>query len=169
MAERILQDIAEQKKRLAIVQINENTAEKARAFGDRAGSAGRAYAILGSAHHSLGDSQRAIEYHNQELRIAKDVGNRVGEGCAYGHLGGTYYRRKEFQRAIEYTNKYLSIAKEVGDRACQGKAYASLGVTYHSLNEFQRAIEYANKYLSIAKEVGDTTSLSGEIWQVGWC
>ena len=184
MAEKILQDIAEQNKRLTIAQINENTEEKAEAYynlgrayfflgdfhqaieyleqylsiaeevGDRAG-AGRAYNKLGCAYGSLGDSQREIEYHNQDLRIAKEVGDRAGEGCAYGNLGVAYHSLKEFQRAIEYHNQHLSIAKDVGDRACQGKAYGELGYIYILLDEYQRAIEYNNKRLIIAKEDGD--------------
>ena len=183
MAERILQDIAEQKKRLAIAQINKNTAEKARAYwnlgnayfslkdfhraieygkqylgiaeevGDRAG-AGRAYSNLGRAYQSLGDSQIAIEYHNQHLWIAKEVGNRACEGKAYGSLGTAYNSLEEFQRALEYYNQGLRIAKEVGDRAGEGCAYGNLGLTYHKLEEFQRAIEYHNQHLRIAIEVG---------------
>ncbi|XP_073250198.1 tetratricopeptide repeat protein 28-like isoform X2 [Porites lutea] len=184
MAERILQDIAEQKKRLTKAQISKNTAEKADAYynlgtayyfledfhraieylkqylsiaeevGDRAG-AGRAYCHLGWAYQSLGDSQRAIEYHNQHISIAKEIGERAEEGCGYTNLGDAYESLREFQRAIEYHNQHLSIAKEVGNRACQGKALAKLGFAYCSLNEFQRAIEYNNKYLIIAKEAGD--------------
>ena len=194
MAERILQIIAEQKKRLTIAQINKNTAEEARAYynlaeayylasdfhqqieylkqylsiaeevGDRAG-ARRAYHKLGCAYGFLGDYQRGIEYHNQDLRIAKELGDRAGEGCAYGNLGDTYRLLKEFQRAIEYNNQHLSIAKEVGDRACQGKAYGSLGLAYLSLKEFHRAIEYTNKFLSIAKEVSDR-ALEGKAYAI---
>ena len=185
MAERILQDIAEQKKRLAIAQINKNTKEKADAYcnlatayyflsdfhqaieylkqylsifeevGDGAVSAGHAYANLGLAYQGLGEFQRAIEYHNQNLSIAKEVDDRAGEGCAYGNLGIAYRSLKEFQRAIECHNQHLRIAKEVGDRICQGKAYYNLGLVYRNLNEFQRVIKYTNKYLIIAKEVGD--------------
>ena len=184
MAEKILQDIAEQNKRLTIAQINKNTEEKAEAYynlgrayfflgdfhqaieyleqylsiaedvGDRAG-VGRAYNKLGCAYGSLGEYQRAIEYHNQNVRIANEVGDRAGEGCAYGNLGLAYQSLKEFQRAIEYHNQHLSIAKEVGDRACQGKAYGELGYIYILLDEYQRAIEYTNKRLIIAKEDGD--------------
>ena len=184
MAERILQDIAEQKKRLTKAQINKNMAEKADDYfklgsdyfvlGDfhrateylkrylsiaeevayRAGVK-PPYNNLGCAHLYLGDFQRAIEYHNQHLIIAKEVGNRAEEGCAYGNLGAAYRCLEEFQRAIEYYNQHLIIAKEVGNRVCQGKAYTNLGSVYSSLGEIQRAIEYYNKDLIIAKELGD--------------
>ena len=71
MAERILQDIDEQKKRLAIAQINKNTAEKA-----------EAYFNLGIAYYSLEDFKGAIEYLKQYLSIAEEVGDRAGAGCA---------------------------------------------------------------------------------------
>ena len=37
------------------------------------------YCILGNAYYSLGDFNKAIEYHGQHLAIAKEVGDRAGE------------------------------------------------------------------------------------------
>ena len=136
MAERILQDIAEQNKRLTIAQINKNTEEKA-----------EAYYNLGRAYCFLEDFHRAIEYLKQHLSIAEEVGNRAGSaGCAYGNLGFAYQSLGDSQRAIEYHNRHLRIAKEVGDRAGEGLAYGNLGLAYHSLEEFQQAIEYHNQH-----------------------
>ena len=42
---------------------------------------------LGKAYDSLGDFNKAIEYHTLDLAIAKEVGDRAGEGTAYGNLG----------------------------------------------------------------------------------
>ena len=159
MAERILQDIAEQKKRLAIAQINKNTEEKA-----------DAYYNLGRAYDSLSDFHQAIEYLKQYLSIAEEVGDRAGSaGCVYGKLGCAYQSLGDSQRAIEYHNQHLRIAKEVGDRACEGKAYYNLGLDYGSLNDFQRAIEYYNKCLIIAKEVGDREGQRQSLWQSRLC
>jgi len=33
---------------------------------------------------------KAIAYHQQELAIAKEVGDRAGEGKAYGNLGNAH-------------------------------------------------------------------------------
>ena len=41
------------------------------------------YANLGIAYHSQGDFSKAIEYHTQDLAIAKEVSDRAGEGVAY--------------------------------------------------------------------------------------
>ena len=58
---------------------------------------------------------QATEDHKQELTIAKELGDRAGEGIAYCNLGIAYHRRGNFKQAIEYHNQHLTIAKELGD------------------------------------------------------
>ena len=48
------------------------------------------YCILGNAYQSLGSFFKAIEHHKEDLAIAKEVGDRAGEGKAYGNLGIAY-------------------------------------------------------------------------------
>ena len=96
-----------------------------------------------------------MEYHNQHLSIAKEVGDRAGEGGVYANLGNDCHSLGNFKQAIEYHNQHLTIVKEVGDRAGEGGAYGNLGNAYHNLGNFKQAIEYHNQHLSIAKEVGD--------------
>ena len=45
---------------------------------------------LAADHLSLGDYAKAIAYHTQHLAIAKEVGDRAGEGRAYGNLGNAF-------------------------------------------------------------------------------
>jgi hypothetical protein len=78
--------------------------------GDRA-EEGAAYANLGIAYKLQGDFSKAIEYHTHRLAVAKEVGDRAGEGRAYGIM----------QR--RWATAYGIIAKEVGDRAGEGRAY----------------------------------------------
>ena len=144
MAERILQEIAEQNKLLTIAQINKNTEEKA-----------EAYYNLGGAYCFLGDFHRAIKYLKQYLSIAEEAGDRAGQGNSFEVLGNIYLNLGEYQRAIEYTNKCLIIAKEDGNRALEGEAYSDLGETYNELNDFRQAMECHKKHLNIAEEVGD--------------
>ena len=57
---------------------------------------------LGNAYQSQGDFNKAIEYHTLRLAIAKEVGDRAGEGTAYGNLGIAYQSQGDFRQAIEY-------------------------------------------------------------------
>ena len=123
-------------------------------MGDRAGE-GSAYGNLGIAYHSLGDFQKAIEYHERQLKISKEVGDKSGEGSAYGNLGIAYRNLGVFQKAIEYHKRQLRIMKEVEDRVGKGRAYGNLGNAFMILGDFQKAIEYHERHLNITKEVGD--------------
>ena len=110
---------------------------------------------LGNAYHSLGDFQKGKEYHERDLKISTEVGDRAGEGKAYCNLGNAYDSLGDFQKAMEYHKRSLKISEEVGDRAGEGRSYGSLGNDFRNLGDFQKAIEYYKRDLKISKEVGD--------------
>ncbi|CAH3131930.1 unnamed protein product, partial [Pocillopora meandrina] len=99
--------------------------------------------------------EKPIEYLNPYLKIAKEVGDKHGEGVAYGNLGNAYFRLGDFKKAIEYHNLHLKIAKEEGDKHGEGNAYGNLGNAYGRLGDFKKSFEYHNLHLKIAKEKGD--------------
>ena len=57
-------------------------------IGDRAGEGGGC-GSLGIAYDSLGDYQKAIQYHEFFffLKNSKQIGDRAGEGRTYGNFG----------------------------------------------------------------------------------
>ena len=71
--------------------------------------------------------EEAIEYLNLHLKIAKEVGDKHGEGLAYSNLGNAYFSLGDLKKAIEYHNLDLKIAKEVGDKHGEGGAHSNLG------------------------------------------
>jgi len=66
------------------------------------GNASFVYSNLGRAYQNLGNFNKAIEYQTQRLAIAKEVGDRAGEGAAYGNLGNAYESQGDFGKAIKY-------------------------------------------------------------------
>jgi len=51
------------------------------------GYASIVYCTLGNAYQNLEIFSKALEQHKEHLTMAKEVGNRAGEGQAYGSLG----------------------------------------------------------------------------------
>ena len=111
--------------------------------------------FLGIAHYNQGQFKTAIDYHQRHLEIAKEVGDKAGEGKSYANLGCAYHSLGQFKTAVDYHQRHLEIAKEVGDKAGEGNSYANLGCAYDSLGQFKTAIDYHQRHLEIAKEVGD--------------
>ena len=75
------------------------------------------------------------------MKIAKEIGDRAGEGGGYGSLGNAYDSLGDYQKAIEYQEKYLKIATEIGDRKGEGNAYHNIGNAYFSLEQFENAAD----------------------------
>jgi len=91
------------------------------------GYQGRVYGNLGNAYQSLRDYGKAIEYYEERLKIAIEIGDQTAEGRAYGNLGNAYQSLGDYGKAIDCHEKRLKIATEIGDRAGEGRAYGSLG------------------------------------------
>ena len=89
------------------------------------------------------------------MKIAKEIGDRAGEGYAYGNLGYAYQSLDDYRKATEYQETCLKIAKEIGDRDGKGGAYGNLGVAYDSLGDYRKTIEYHERHRIIRTETGD--------------
>ncbi|MFN8466309.1 MAG: tetratricopeptide repeat protein [Caldilineaceae bacterium] len=122
---------------------------------------------LGNAHFSLGETRRAIEYYEQYLVIAREIGDRGGEGAALGNLGNAYYSLGETRRAIDLYEQQLVIVREIDDRRGEGAALGNLGNAYYSLGGTRRAIEYHEQYLVIAREIGDRRGEGNALGSLG--
>jgi tetratricopeptide (TPR) repeat protein len=110
---------------------------------------------LGNVYYSLGEYQKAIEFHQQSLAIKREIGDRGGEATSYNNLGTVYYSLGEYQKAIEFHQQSLAIKREIGDRGGEATSYNNLGTVYYSLGEYQKAIEFHQQSLAITREIGD--------------
>ena len=103
----------------------------------------------------LGDCQKDPAHHEEHLKIAIEIGDRVGKGRAPGNLHIAYRSLGDDREAIEYHKKYLKIAIENGDQGEEGRGYGNLGNAYLSLGHYRKAIEYYERVFKIAIEIGD--------------
>ena len=106
-------------------------------------------------YESLGNYEKAIEFHQRSLSIAKEIGEKGSEGAAYTNLGNAYHSLGDYKKAIEFHQQSLSIAKEIGEKGSKAAAYTNLGSVYHSLADYQKAIKFHQQSLIIAKETGE--------------
>ena len=115
----------------------------------------RLFERLGVIYFSMGQSIKAIEYHQKALEIDRDIGDRSGEGADLGNLGSAYANLGQTNKAIEYYQKALEIDRDIGYRSGEGTALGNLGNAYRNLGQIDKAIEYYQKALEIARDIGD--------------
>jgi tetratricopeptide (TPR) repeat protein len=110
---------------------------------------------LGNAYYSLGQVERAIEYHEQALAIFREIGDQRGKGAELGNLSLAYRALGQVEPTIEYYQQALVIHQEIGDRRGEGVDLGSLGNAYRDLGQLEQAIEYYEGALAIHQEIGE--------------
>jgi tetratricopeptide (TPR) repeat protein len=115
---------------------------------------GRLLGTVGQAYHRLGQVLQAIDCYQQHLAIARDIGDRRGEGTALCNLGLAYALGQP-QQAIDCSQETLAIFRDIGDRRGEGATLGNLGLAYAALGQPQRAIDCYQQTLAIARDIGD--------------
>jgi tetratricopeptide (TPR) repeat protein len=110
---------------------------------------------LGIAYDALGDYAQAIDFHQQQLEIARQIGDRQGEANALGNLGIAYFSLGDSARAIDFYQQALEIARQIGDRQGEAAALGNLGNAYGSLGDYSQAIDFHQQALVIKRQIGD--------------
>ncbi|MFH0982870.1 MAG: tetratricopeptide repeat protein, partial [Planctomycetota bacterium] len=70
----------------------------------------------------------AIEFYEQDLVIAREIGDRRGEGAALGNLGNAHADLGDARKAIEFYEQQLVIVREIGDRLGESRASWNMGL-----------------------------------------
>ena len=101
----------------------------------------------------LGDYKKAIEFHQQSLSIAKEIGDKDTEGKAYTNLGIACQSIGDYKNAIEFHQQSLSIAKEIGDKYLEQKTNDNLGFSFQKLHDFRKAEECYESSIKVFEEM----------------
>lgn len=116
---------------------------------------GFALSNLGSAYEHLGETDKALDFHKQDLAITRKIRDRRGESNALGNLGKTYALLGEPRKAIIFLEQQLALAREIGFSRGESSALGNLGNVYAALGETRKAIVFYEQALVIDREIGD--------------
>jgi tetratricopeptide (TPR) repeat protein len=108
---------------------------------------------LGNVHRNIGKIEKAIEYYEQALKVARDNGDRRGESRSLGCLGLAYDRLKKYAQAIEAYEEALKIARdpEVNDQQGEFTYLNSLGMAAYRDRDADKSIDYYQEALKISQ------------------
>jgi tetratricopeptide (TPR) repeat protein len=68
----------------------------------------------GNALGNLGDAQKAIEYYDEVLAIAREIGDRRGEALTSWNLGLEYEKSGDLKQAAEIMQICVDYEREIG-------------------------------------------------------
>lgn len=127
----------------------------------------RILTLLGYSQAALGNYERATDFHEQALAIARTAGDVPCEIANLNHLSRTCVAKKLYSEAINYSQRALLLSRQVGERLGEANALANLGYSeVFSAQELERlepelyetAIDYLQQGLKLSQQLGDRQS-----------
>lgn len=111
--------------------------------------------MLGIEYEVLGETNKAIEYFDQAIKISRKIRDKRREGKLLVSLGIAYKNLGETEKAIECYNQEIKISREMKNRHLEGTALGNLGVAYKNLGEPRKAIECYDQSIKFLREISD--------------
>jgi len=122
---------------------------------------------LGAVYFALGEYEKAINYHEQALAIAKSNGDKDGEAAGLGNLGIIYRSLGEYETAVSHFEQVLVIARTSGDKGSEGMSLNQLGSVYRFLGDYDTATHYHEQALAIFQLINDKTGEGNALGNLG--
>lgn len=146
------------------------------------------YSQLGNAYFYLEEYSKALEYHKQDLTLARSMNDRLGEAKACGNIGSTLKSLGQFDESIACCRMQLDLARGLEDKVLESRALYNLGNVYHArgknvndyasgfsqqdIEDFVRAsLEQACRHyeanLRLVRELGDQQAQGRTVGNLG--
>ncbi|XP_037918666.1 tetratricopeptide repeat protein 28 [Hermetia illucens] len=128
---------------------------------------GSVFSALSSAHWALNQLDKAIGYMQQDLAVAKSLGDTAGECRAHGNLGSAYFSQGSYKEALTAHRYQLVLAMKCKDTQAAAAALTSLGHVYTAIGDYPNALASHKQCVQLVKQMGDRLQEAREIGNVG--
>nr|XP_005990307.1 PREDICTED: tetratricopeptide repeat protein 28 [Latimeria chalumnae] len=128
---------------------------------------GSVFSALSSAYWSLGNTEKSIGYMQQDLDVAKTLGDQTGECRAHGNLGSAFFSKGNYREALTNHRHQLVLAMKLKDREAASSALSSLGHVYTAIGDYPNALASHKQCVLLAKQSKDELSEARELGNMG--
>jgi tetratricopeptide (TPR) repeat protein len=139
---------------------------QARALGDKRyigwflTSLGNVYTKLEQHPQAVESYKQAVEYLEQALAIARESGERWGEGILFRRTG-------QYETAMAHFDRAKTLFEAVNDKEAIGHVAKEIGIVYDYQRNFDMAMTYYTKALTISEELGDLPNIARTANNIG--
>jgi len=123
---------------------------------------------LGIVYLRKGEAQRAMEFLEEALSIARRIG-WTEEGAILTQLGNAQRDVGNTQQALRYYDQALAFLQAIGDMPNVGAVLNSMGNLKRRSGQLQEAIDLYGRALSTMEDVGDRTVEGTVLGNLGIC
>jgi tetratricopeptide (TPR) repeat protein len=109
---------------------------------------------LGLERGSDSPLQRAANYFQEAVRIAREIGDYRAEARQVGNLGTALFKQGNIDRALDCFKQSLAISEQVADRDNQVKQLENMKSAYESLGSKKEAHSIETRLKELSTEGG---------------
>ncbi|KAK6322674.1 hypothetical protein J4Q44_G00074660 [Coregonus suidteri] len=128
---------------------------------------GSVFSALSSAYWSLGNAEKSTGYMQQDLEVAKTLGDQSGECRAHGNLGSAYFSRGNYREALTNHRHQLVLAMKLKDREAASGALSSLGHVYTAIADYPNALASHKQCVLLARQTQCPLSEARQLGNMG--
>lgn len=105
------------------------------------------------------DYDRALEYFNQALAAAEQVGNEAFEVAVLNNIGSLKAHLEENLDALYYLNKARNLAEKIKLNSYLVSIYTNIGIIYSRQGDYQNSSLYYDKAINLALSENENRTL----------
>jgi DNA-binding SARP family transcriptional activator len=109
---------------------------------------------LGDIYVRQGKYERAADYYQQALRLARAAGNPAAELRALTGLGNVHRMQSRYEQAADHYEQALLIARATGHRTGELEAVDGLGHMHRVQGRYEQAADHYQQALELARATG---------------
>ncbi len=110
---------------------------------------------LATLSYVLGDYLKAIDYHQEQLKLAQAEKNPIAEGMALAGIGASHGALGDYDRATEFYKQALERLPESASPQWRSLVLRNLGNAALNQKDVTAAIDYQNQSLTISNKFND--------------
>uniref|UniRef100_A0AAY5K1W4 Tetratricopeptide repeat protein 28 n=1 Tax=Esox lucius TaxID=8010 RepID=A0AAY5K1W4_ESOLU len=128
---------------------------------------GSVFSALSSAYWSLGNTEKSTGYMQQDLEVAKTLGDQSGECRAHGNLGAAFFSKGNYREALTNHRHQLVLAMKLKDREAASNALSSLGHVYTAIADYPNALASHKQCVLLARQTQCPLSEARQLGNMG--
>ncbi len=113
------------------------------------------------------DPDKALEYGEQALSLAKDINYPKGEADAHNNIGVFHLIQGAYDKSLEHHLQALDIRKNINDEKGIASSYSNIGLSYQYKGDFENALVYFFDALKIQEKIKDEAGISRSLNNIG--
>jgi CHAT domain-containing protein/tetratricopeptide (TPR) repeat protein len=123
--------------------------------------------VKGEVAEARGDNKQALEYYEQCLKLAQEMGDKASIGDALNSMGIVYARQSDYPQALALFQQNLKIREELGNKRDVARELSNIGNLYVYQGDNVRALDHFQRSLKLAQEIGNKGGAAATLNSIG--